>query len=196
MLNYSAQGKFGKWHSGSGREYRKAFLREYLVYPACIYLLFPWYDYFSLLFPFAFPFLLYPPPLPPPCPSHRQTRCWRFPNNDSGGKCVARTRRHQFTRFMEGRCTGSKRRKRLWQETEWYSRLYKRRGWDRGNRDVGAEAQIHRQAALHVCPPRGRILGRNPDKIHKSFPPCYSQSPLQLCLEIVFLQTHATSYSF
>jgi hypothetical protein len=28
---------------------------------------------------------------------------------------------------------------------------------------------------------RGRILGRNPDK---SFPPCYSQSPLQLCLEI------------
>ncbi len=28
---------------------------------------------------------------------------------------------------------------------------------------------------------RGRILGRNLDK---SFPPCYSQSPLQLCLEI------------
>ncbi len=28
---------------------------------------------------------------------------------------------------------------------------------------------------------RGRILGRNPDK---SFPPCYSRSPLQLCLEI------------
>ncbi len=31
---------------------------------------------------------------------------------------------------------------------------------------------------------RGRILGRNPDKSLKSFPPCYSQSPLQLCLEI------------
>jgi hypothetical protein len=30
---------------------------------------------------------------------------------------------------------------------------------------------------------RGRILGRNPDKSLKSFPPCYSQSPLQLCLE-------------
>ncbi len=26
---------------------------------------------------------------------------------------------------------------------------------------------------------KGRILGRNPDKSHKSFPPCYSQSPLQ-----------------
>ncbi len=31
---------------------------------------------------------------------------------------------------------------------------------------------------------RGRILGRNPDKSLKSFPPCFSQSPLQLCLEI------------
>ncbi len=31
---------------------------------------------------------------------------------------------------------------------------------------------------------RGRILGRHPDKVHNSFPPCYSQSPLHLCLEI------------
>jgi hypothetical protein len=30
----------------------------------------------------------------------------------------------------------------------------------------------------------GRIIGRNPDKSLISFPPCYSQSPLQLCLEI------------
>ncbi len=30
----------------------------------------------------------------------------------------------------------------------------------------------------------GRILGRNPDKSIKSFPPCYSLSPLQLCPEI------------
>ncbi len=30
----------------------------------------------------------------------------------------------------------------------------------------------------------GRILGPNPDKILKSFPSCYSQSPLHLCLEI------------
>jgi hypothetical protein len=30
---------------------------------------------------------------------------------------------------------------------------------------------------------RGRVLGPNPDKSLKSFPPCYSQSPLQLCLE-------------
>ncbi len=27
---------------------------------------------------------------------------------------------------------------------------------------------------------RGRILGRNWDKSPKSFPPCYSQSPLQM----------------
>jgi hypothetical protein len=31
-------------------------------------------------------------------------------------------------------------------------------------------------------------------KSHKSFPPCYSKSPL--CLVIFFLQTHATSYIF
>ncbi len=30
---------------------------------------------------------------------------------------------------------------------------------------------------------RGWILGRSPDKSLKSFPPCFSQSPLQLCLE-------------
>ncbi len=31
-----------------------------------------------------------------------------------------------------------------------------------------------------------RVLGRNPDKSLTSFPLCYSQSPLQLCLEISF----------
>jgi hypothetical protein len=31
---------------------------------------------------------------------------------------------------------------------------------------------------------RGQVLRRNPDKILQSFPPCYSQSPLQICLEI------------
>jgi len=31
---------------------------------------------------------------------------------------------------------------------------------------------------------RGWILGQNPDQSLKSFPPCFSQSPLQLCLEI------------
>ncbi len=30
----------------------------------------------------------------------------------------------------------------------------------------------------------GRILGWNPDKSLESFPPCYSQSPIQVCLEI------------
>ncbi len=33
--------------------------------------------------------------------------------------------------------------------------------------------------------PRGRILGRIWGKSLKSFPPCYSQSPLQLCLESI-----------
>ncbi len=31
---------------------------------------------------------------------------------------------------------------------------------------------------------RGRILRQNPEKSLKKFPPCYSQSPRQLCLEI------------
>jgi hypothetical protein len=31
---------------------------------------------------------------------------------------------------------------------------------------------------------RGRILGRNPDKVVQSFPSSNSQSPLQLCIEI------------
>ncbi len=45
---------------------------------------------------------------------------------------------------------------------------------------------------------RGRILGRIPDKSRKSFPPCYSQSPLQLCLEIFyfFKLTQPLSYFF
>ncbi len=34
---------------------------------------------------------------------------------------------------------------------------------------------------------RGRILRRNPGKSLKIFPPCYSQSPLQLYVEIFFL---------
>jgi hypothetical protein len=43
----------------------------------------------------------------------------------------------------------------------------------------------------------GRILGRNPDKSLKSFPPCFLQSPLYIfALRFIFLQTHATSYSF
>ncbi len=37
------------------------------------------------------------------------------------------------------------------------------------------EAFIHTAQTLLA---RGRILGRNPDK-SKSFPPCYSQSPVQ-----------------
>ncbi len=35
---------------------------------------------------------------------------------------------------------------------------------------------------------RGRILGQNPAKSLTSFPPCYSQSTLQLCLRFLFLQ--------
>ncbi len=36
------------------------------------------------------------------------------------------------------------------------------------------------------CCPRGRILGRNPDTSLKSFPPCYSQSHLQLWLKDLY----------
>jgi hypothetical protein len=43
---------------------------------------------------------------------------------------------------------------------------------------------------------KGRILGRNPDKSLKSFPPCYPKSPLQLCLEISFSSNSTYSYSF
>jgi hypothetical protein len=42
---------------------------------------------------------------------------------------------------------------------------------------------------------RGGILGGNPDRSHKSFPPCYSQTPLVLptfCfLDLRFLQATA-----
>jgi hypothetical protein len=41
-----------------------------------------------------------------------------------------------------------------------------------------------------------RILGQNPEKSLKSFPLCYSQAPLQLCLEIYISSTLAISYSF
>ncbi len=55
----------------------------------------------------------------------------------------------------------------------------------------------HLQKLLFMCIVWGRILGRNPDKSRKSFPPCYSQSPLySFALKFLFLQTHATSYSF
>ncbi len=33
-------------------------------------------------------------------------------------------------------------------------------------------------------------------KAFRVFPPCYSQSPLQLCLVVSILQAHATSYVF
>jgi hypothetical protein len=61
---------------------------------------------------------------------------------------------------------------------------------------------------IYLLVNRGRILVRNPDKSPKSFPPCYLPSPLRvfllaihshLCsfaLGFLFLQTHATSYSF
>ncbi len=35
-------------------------------------------------------------------------------------------------------------------------------------------------AVMIMIKSRGRILGRNPDESLNSFPPCYSQSPLQL----------------
>ncbi len=44
----------------------------------------------------------------------------------------------------------------------------------------------------------GRVLGRKPNKSLKSFPSCFSQSPLQLCIDIsiTLLRTHAASYSY
>jgi hypothetical protein len=38
--------------------------------------------------------------------------------------------------------------------------------------------------AKESTPPEAKFLDENPDKSLKSFPPYYSQSPLQLCLEI------------
>jgi hypothetical protein len=43
---------------------------------------------------------------------------------------------------------------------------------------------LHYMLLLSEKYSRGRILGRNPDKSLKSFHPCYSQSPPQLCLDI------------
>ncbi len=44
------------------------------------------------------------------------------------------------------------------------------------------------------CLNRGPILGLNPDKSLKSFPPCYSMAPLySIALRFLFLHTHATS---
>jgi hypothetical protein len=54
----------------------------------------------------------------------------------------------------------------------------------------------HTHTGMHHRPTRGQILGQNPDKGLQSFPPCYSQLTLQLCLRLLFHQTHATSYSF
>jgi hypothetical protein len=41
---------------------------------------------------------------------------------------------------------------------------------------------------------RGRILGPNPDKSLKSFPPCNSQSSLQLCLRFIKLTQSLTVF--
>jgi hypothetical protein len=41
-----------------------------------------------------------------------------------------------------------------------------------------------------------RILGRIPDKSLKSFPLCYSKSPLQLCLEISIFSNSRNLFQF
>ncbi len=43
---------------------------------------------------------------------------------------------------------------------------------------------------------KGRILGRNPNKSLKSFPPCSHSYLYSFAMRFLFLQTHATSYSF
>ncbi len=43
---------------------------------------------------------------------------------------------------------------------------------------------------------RGRILGRNPGKNLKSFPPSFSKSPLQLCLKFLSCSLFRISFSY
>jgi hypothetical protein len=54
---------------------------------------------------------------------------------------------------------------------------------------VSQDQRVYQRSSSCLCFPfqgRGQILGRNPDESLKNFPPCYLQSPLQLCLEISF----------
>ncbi len=46
------------------------------------------------------------------------------------------------------------------------------------------------------CLSWGRILGRNTDQSSKSFPPCYSLTPLQLCLEISISSNSRNLFQF
>jgi hypothetical protein len=41
-----------------------------------------------------------------------------------------------------------------------------------------------------------RILGRNPDKSLERFPPCYSKTPSQLCLEISIFSNSRNLFQF
>ncbi len=54
------------------------------------------------------------------------------------------------------------------------------------------EAQVFVEGKEDIAQRQG---GRNPDKSLKSFPPLFIVTSTAL-LEILFLQTHATSYSF
>ncbi len=57
---------------------------------------------------------------------------------------------------------------------------------------------------LHRCTPsptvltfsRGRILRQNPDKSLKSFPPCYTQTPIKLCLEVTTYSNSLNLFMF
>ncbi len=59
-----------------------------------------------------------------------------------------------------------------------------RRRWSMGLNTQNARSQLPKGKSKILHYYRGRILGWNPDKSLKSFTPGYSQSPLQLCLEI------------
>jgi hypothetical protein len=63
------------------------------------------------------------------------------------------------------------------------------KSWDSTSMSVDLSTDLTRKNLLFPSHKpswkyRGWILGRNPDKSPKSFPPCYSQSHLRVCLEI------------
>jgi hypothetical protein len=56
--------------------------------------------------------------------------------------------------------------------------------------------KIIRQMQQVELPKEAEFFFRNPENSLKSFPPCYSQSRYSIAFRFLFLQTHATSYSF
>jgi hypothetical protein len=60
----------------------------------------------------------------------------------------------------------------------------------------GTHGSASKNMISYVLLSRGRILERNPGKSLQSFPTCYSQPPLQLCLEIYISLTSRNLLQF